>query len=387
VRKIKVGLFGTRGVPASYSGFETFYDKLIRRLSKEEFDLIIFNRTNYLKYPFFYFKGAKVVQLPSIPQKHLDTISHTLLSLIWCATQNIKLDIALICIVGNSPLLPFFKALGMKTVINVDGQDWRREKWGKFASSYLRASEILASKFADIIVADALEVKKYYESFTYDKNKIVYIPYGGLEDEDLKRCDLWGDDGEFLKKFGLEKNKYFLFVGRLVPENAPNKIIKAFINAKNSGRIPNDMKLVIVGDAPYSSEYKKYLFEISKGNPSVIFTGYIFSTGYIKLSRNAFSFVLCATVGGTHPVLVEQMSLGNLIICYDTPSNREVLEDAGFYFSDEKELENLLEHITKIPENERTKKQKTAKELAKTKYSWDKIAEEYRNLFLSLSRK
>jgi glycosyltransferase involved in cell wall biosynthesis len=377
--KIRIGFFGTRGVPASYSGFETFYDKLIKHLSSEpDFEITVFNRSNYLRYPFRYFKGAKVISLPSLPQKHLDTLSHTFLSFLYSLYYSLSFDIALICIVGNSAVLPFFKAFGIKTILNVDGEDWRRKKWGKISSFYLRLSEKIAGKFADIIVADALEVKKYYEKFC-PSHKIVYIPYGGLEEDDLKRAELLGDDEEFLSKFGIERRKYFLFVGRLVPENSPHVLISAFKRAKD--RLPKDFKLVIVGDAPYETLYKDYLRGLSKGCDSIVFTGYQFSSSYIKLSQNAFSFVLCATVGGTHPVLVEQMSIGSLIISYDTPSNREVLGDCGFYFSSESELEKILVEVVKLDEEKISEMKSRAKSRARESYSWKEISMKYAELF------
>lgn len=398
-RRIKVGLFGTRGVPASYSGFETFYDKLVRRFSRPPYDrifeLTVFNRWNYVRYPFKRYCGAKVISLPAIPQKHLDTLSHTFFSLIYSAKIGLTFDVALICIVGNAPLLPLFKVFGMKTVINVDGQDWRRGKWGRFASHYLRWSEKMASWFADVVVADALEVKKYYEEFT-PSHKIVYIPYGGIDEDDLKKVELFSntDDREFLRKFGLSPGKYFLFVGRLVPENSPHTLISAFIKAKKEGSLPDDFKLALVGDAPYAEDYKRHIKglverESESIRSSVVFTGYLFSSGYIKISRNAFAFVLCATVGGTHPVLVEQMSLGNLVISFDTPSNKEVLGDTGIFFKSEEELKKIISYLSTNQREEKHKLdelRRKAKERADKLFSWDKIAEEYSKLFIKLSQ-
>lgn len=377
---IRVGFFGTRGVPASYSGFETFYDKLLKRLPKNEFEIYVFNRSNYLQYPFKYYKGARVVSLPSIPQKHLDTISHTFFSLIYSVSNGIQFDIALICNVGNSLLLPLFRIFGIKTVLNVDGQDWRRQKWEKFASLYLKASEKVAASFADIIVADSLDVKNYYlQNYKVSENRIVYIPYGGVDEEDIKMADMFGDDEKLLKEFGLKKNKYFLFVGRLVPENSPHTLISAFKKAKSIYPELNDFQVSIVGDAPYSEKYKMFLKQLSGGDKSIVFTGYVFSSGYIKLSRNAFCFVLCAQVGGTHPVLVEQMSLGNIILCYDSPSNREVLQDSGFFFDSEDSLKDLLGKV--VNHQNISEFRKKAKERAQEFYSWDKISSDYAELF------
>lgn len=382
MRKIRVGFFGTRGVPASYSGFETFYDKLLKKLPSDQFEVYVFNRMNYIQYPFNYYRNARIINLPTIPQKHLDTISHTFFSLIYSFSKGLELDIALICNVGNSSLLPLFRLLGMKTVLNVDGQDWRREKWEKFASLYLRLSEKMASLFADVIVADSLDVKRYYmQNYKVEESRVVYIPYGGITEDDIIISDIFGDDRNFLKKFGLRKNKYFLFVGRLVPENSPHTLISAFRKAKSVNRKLEDFQVAIVGDAPYSEKYKKFLKEVAGKDNSVIFTGYVFSSGYIKLSMNAFCFVLCAQVGGTHPVLVEQMSLGNFILSYDNPSNREVLGDCGIFFRTEDELAGILAHP---PGNEIENMKKKAKQRAQEFYSWDKISKDYAELFIKI---
>lgn len=377
---IRIGFFGTRGIPASYSGFETFFDKLSKRLPKNEFEIYVFNRSNYLQYPFKYYRGARVMNLPSVPQKHLDTISHTFFSLIYSLSNGIRFDIALMCNVGNSILLPLFRAFGIKTVLNVDGQDWRRQKWEKFASLYLKTNEKIAALFADVIVADSLDVKSYYiQQYKVPEKKIVYIPYGGIDEDDIKMADLFGDDEKLLGKFGLKKSKYFLFVGRLVPENSPHILISAFKKAKALHPELRDFQVSIVGDAPYSEKYKVYLKQISEGDKSIIFTGYIFSSGYIKLSKNAFCFVLCAQVGGTHPVLVEQMSLGNVILCYDNSSNREVLQDAGYFFDSEEKLSELLVKVVNHPSISELRNKAIYR--SQKFYSWDKISNDYAELF------
>ncbi len=380
-RVIKVGFLGTRGVPASYSGFETFYDKLASGLS-QKFEILVFNRWNYIRYPFKSYKGAQVISLYSIPQKHLDTISHTFISALYCIL-NWKPDIALICGVGNSILLPIFKVSRIKTVINVDGADWKRKKWGKFSSWYLRVSEALASRWADIIVADAIDVKKYYQvNYKVPEEKIVYIPYGGITKEDIEKSEMFGNTKEFLEGLGLEPYKYFLFVGRLVPENSPHMLITAFKRARVKNETLKKFKVALVGDAPYSEDYKSFLKKIAKDDPSVVFTGYLFSASYINISLNAFAFVFCAEVGGTHPVLVEQMSLGSLILCRDTSSNREVLGDSGLFFRTEEEVADLL---CKTVESDFSELKIKARSRAEELFSWDKISKEYEELFLRLA--
>lgn len=356
---VKICFLGTRGIPSCYSGFETFVEELAPRLLKRGFDITVFSRTTHIRHPAKFFKGVKIIGLPSIPQKHLDTIFHTFLSLLYCIVKE-KPDTVYICGVGNAPLLPIAR-LFFKTVINVDGQDWKRKKWGKFASFYLLVSEFLASKLAWIIVADAQEVSKYYKNRW--GRKTVFIPYGPLDKLSTKGT---------LLRLGLQERGYILAVGRLVPENNFHIIIEGFKIFRE--RTGTDLKLVIVGNAPYTDDYKRKLFKMA--DRSIIFTGYLFGRGYKELSSFPYAYVIGAEVGGTHPVLVEQMGFGNFIISLKTASNEEVLKDAGIYFDGTPE--SLAEKLLWAVENPgEVKKMRKRAENEVRRYNWEKIVDEY----------
>ncbi len=372
-KKASIAFIGTRGVPASYSGFETFVEEAGSRLAQRGWTVTVYNRSTHVKYKADTYKGMKLVKLPTIPAKATDTIVHTFLSVIHLLFH--KHDIVYICGVGNSILAWIPRIRGMKVVLNVDGADWQREKWGTFARWFLRTSERIATITPDVVIADARAVQEYYRR--YYNFETVFIPYG---------TDFTTDTGtDVLEKFGLEPDKYVLFVGRMVPENNAHILIQAF---RLLGKEAQDIKLVIVGDAPYAEDYKRHLREIAGEDPRIVFTGYQFGRAYRQLSHYATVFVLASGVGGTHPVLVEQMGFGNCVIASDTPANKEVLGDAGLIFRLKEAPGSLGDCLRKVIVDEglREKLKRAARERAEKFYSWEAVVDEYEGLFSELIR-
>ncbi len=202
-----------------------------------------------------------------------------------------------------------------KTVLNVDGLDWKREKWPTIAKKYIQFAEYLATKLPNQYITDSEVVQNYYQ----DKyqSRPPYIPYGS-EIELIPA-------GETLAQFGLEPQKYVLFVGRLVPENCAHHIVDAFKQIKDT-----DFKCVIVGDAAYAEEYIASLKARAADDPRIIFTGYVFGKGYHELGTNAAIFVESSGVGGTHPALTEAMAFGSCVMVNNTPKILETIASAGF---------------------------------------------------------
>ncbi len=368
---LKIAFMGTRGVPAGYSGFETFVEQTGKRLSKSH-KVFVYNRSHHIKMRGEYL-GMKLIKLPTIPLKHTDTIVHTFLSVLHGAFMGY--DIVYICGVGNSILSFVPKIYGAKTVLNVDGKDWTREKWGKFARWFLKMSERIATLFPDVVIADSKAVENYY--LTAYRKKTVMIPYGAeMRYVPPSKC---------LKKFELEPRKYILFVGRLVPENGAHLLIEAYKKIKTTS-----FPLVIVGDAPYMEKYKKELKKMAGEIPppkKVVFTGFLVGDDYMEISNHPYIYVLASGVGGTHPVLVEQMKAGNCVLVNSiNPANIEVVEDAGFYFDGEKGAEELKEKIDFLLQNPEIveKYREQARKRAEEVYNWEKIVEKYEELFLIL---
>jgi glycosyltransferase involved in cell wall biosynthesis len=252
-------------------------------------------------------------------------------------------------------------------VLNVDGLDWKREKWPWVAKKYIQFSEYLATILPNAFLTDSYVVQDYYVKRYGDQPP--YIPYGS-EVEVVS-------PGGTLKQFGLEARKYVLFVGRLVPENCAHHLIAAF------RQIETDFKCVIVGDAPYADGYQAELKSLASGDPRIIFTGYVFGRGYNELGSNAHLFVETSGVGGTHPALVEAMAFGNCVIAHNTPENQETIGNSGLVYDGKigsdnlaKILKGLLDQPDKVE-----KYRNLARLRAKASYSWKAVTDSYEMIF------
>jgi len=354
---VHVAFIGTRGVPASYSGFETCVEQVGRRMVEQGHMVTVFCRSSHYAKRQETFLGMHLRYLPAVREKHLETLSHSALSAI-----RLPRDCAVVCMgVGNAPVVRMLEASGRRTVFNVDGADWQRDKWGRFARWYLKTCETIAARSRSIVVADAETVQAYYHD-TYQRQTELVV-YGA--DPPAHR----GTDA--LEKFGLKSRRYLLFVGRLVPENAPHDFLAGVRLAEITD------PAVVVGDASYADDYKARLR--ADAPPNSIFTGYQFGAAYQQLTSHAGVFVLAATVGGTHPVLVEQMAAGNAILARDNESNREVLGDAGLYWRTPEELATLLR--SSWGDADRLSKLGAyARRRAEDRYSWDRVTSCYLEL-------
>jgi glycosyltransferase involved in cell wall biosynthesis len=370
-RPLRIAMMGSRGIPASYSGFETCVEQLSVRLVERGHHVTVYCRSHHIKWPEKSYKGVRLVKLPTIASKHLDTIAHTFLSMLHGEFR--RYDVVYICGVGNGPLAGIPRLAGKPTAINVDGADWERDKWGGFAKRYLQTSERMATKLASCIVSDSHVVEKYYQ----DKfnTPSVFVPYGS----DVPHLP----PGETLERLGLKPDGYILWVGRLVPENNAHDVIEAY---QQLGGPATGLQLCLVGDAPYSSDYKEELKR--KAGPSVVFAGYVFGDGYHELGSNARIYAFASGVGGTHPALLEAMAFGNCVVVNDMAANMETIGDAGLPYAGEKGATDLARVMAQAIADPALVEEyrKRAAHRAKTVYSWDVVTDQYERLFAQLAR-
>ncbi len=367
---MKIAILGTRGIPASYSGFETAAEQLAERLTERGHEVVVYCRPHVVDRRIRTYKGARLVHLPTFKNKYLDTFAHTLLSALHSARSE-KPDVALFFIAGNAPLCLVTRLAGIPTVINVDGLDSDRRKWPAPAKRYLRFAERNSPRWADRAITDSHVVADIYEH-RYGR-RIGVVPYG-VEDPG------WHGRST-LDELGLEPREYVLFVGRLEPENNPHVLVEAWARLPSSQT--RGKKLVVVGGAPYADEYIRTVMR--EGDPRVIFPGYIFGRGYWELQRNAYVFVAPTEVGGTHPVILEALSAGNCVLVNDHPPNVETVGDAGLFFEGADAVNSLTRQLGHLLDNPDVVEEHRELAIERARrYSWDAVTDSYEDLLESV---
>lgn len=360
---MRIAVVGTRGIPASYSGFETCAEEVGSRLAARGHKVAVYGRSHHLRYHRTTYRGVRVIKLPTLRNKYLDTLVHTALSTLHAATSGF--EVVLVCGVGSSPLAIIPRFTGSKVAINVDGLDWQREKWSAPAKRYLRLAEGLALRLGQAVITDSRAVQDYYRA-RYGATT-HFIPYGAELHTNRPNGAL--------RRFGLEAGKYLLYVGRLVPENCAHHLVDAFAT------LETDLKCVIVGDAPYAEHYIANLK--SRAPSNVLFPGYVFGEDYWELNCNAFAYVFTSGAAGTHPALLEAMACGNCVIAQSTPTNHEVSADSALFYDGQigaSDLARQLRTIVASPELVAEYGARAQREIV-TRYSWDQVTDAYESLF------
>jgi len=365
---MRIAILGTRGIPANYGGFETFAEELSTHLAQRGHDVTVYGRSHYVPKTITSYKGVNIVVTPGVRHKYFDTPVNTCFSTLHLLFH--RYDVVLYCNSANAFLTLLPRLKGVPVVLNVDGLEWKREKWGPLGRCVYKVSEFLSTFCPTEIVTDAVDVYRYYmQKFN---RQGVYIPYGANTQRE--------ETISILEKFGLTPGQYILYVSRLEPENNALAVIRAFEQVKT------DMKLVIVGDAPYASEYIETLKKTR--DKRIVFTGYVFGKGYREFQSHAFAYVQATEVGGTHPALVEAMGRGNFVLANDVPEHREVLGQAGIYFS-ARAPETLAEqfvHFLNNPSEADEYREKAALRVQKN-YTWNAITDAYEHLFYRVTRR
>jgi glycosyltransferase involved in cell wall biosynthesis len=365
---MRIALLGTRGIPARYGGFETFAEELSVRLAERGHAVTVYGRTNNVQTRDTLYRGVRLQLLPTIAHKYFDTVAHTFLSTLHLLFH--RQEIALYCNSANAIFTLLPRALGVPTVLNVDGLEHQREKWNVLGRAWYRWSEQLSTWFPTAVVSDALVIQNHYLQ-RYGKTTAC-IAYGA-ETGKVETQDV-------LARLGLQPGEYFLYVSRMEPENNARLVVKAF------ERTSLAKKLVMVGDAPYASEYIR---EVKQTNdPRILFPGAIYGAGYKELQSHCFAYIHATEVGGTHPALIEAMGRACVVLFLDAPENVEVAEGAGVpYKKTEQALAAALEQAASLSAEERREMGAAALERVRQKYSWDAVVDQYEQLFKQVTRR
>ena len=360
---LSIAILGTRGVPPRYGGFETFAAELGRRLVSRGHAVTVYARSHLYPERQTEWEGVRVVRLPALRTKYLETVSHALLSAGDALRR--ELDVALLCNAANAFVLPLLRAARIPVATNVDGIERKRKKWSVLGRAVYLTGEALTSTFSTRVVADAETIARYYRD-TFDIEPAV-IAYGSEFPEER--------DSHVLSRLGVEPRRYALYVSRFEPENHPLEVALAW------RRLAPGVPLVMVGSAPYASDLIAAVRNAARDG--ILLPGAIYGSDYRTLQRNALLYIQATEVGGTHPALIEAMGSNGTVLALDTPENREVGGDAVAYFrfDGEPSLESVVSSVLR---GETRLEPETARSRAAKLYSWEAVTDAYEKLFVEM---
>ena len=358
---MRIAILGTRGIPANYGGFETFAEELSVRLAARGHAVTVYCRERS-RQPLY--RGVRLRYLPTIRHKYFDTMAHTLVSTLHLLAH--RADVALYCNGANAVFTCLPRLWAMPVALNVDGLERKRKKWNRAAKTWYLVSEWLAALLPTEVVTDARAIQDYYRQ-RYGK-RTTFIPYGAETGK--------VESTEALAALGLEPGRYFLYVSRMEPENQAFEVRQAF------ERVRTDLKLALIGDAPYARDYIRQVRDTTDSR--IVIPGAIYGQGYRELGSHCFAYIHATEVGGTHPALIEAMGRGALVLYRDNAENAEAAGDAGIPFRDD--LREKIELALAMREDEREELRRRARERVQKRYCWDAVTDAYERLFESIMK-
>jgi glycosyltransferase involved in cell wall biosynthesis len=365
-RKLRLAIFGGRGMPSTYSGTETFFIELAPRLVERGHDVIVYCRKALFKERPSICKGVRLIYTPSIETKNLGTFTHTLACMIDVLRRNV--DVMLVTNVANAFHCAIPRIFRQNCALNVDGIEWQRGKWGTLGKSYFYWNARLAGMILPRgIITDAYAMRKLYlDEFGTPS---ACIAYGGNIET--------SSNPEVVRQYGLEPGGYYLILSRLVPENSADLIVSGF-NKTASKRV-----LAIVGDANYKSRFGAELEAIA--GDRVRFLGRVGNMEHVKeLFANANAYIHGHTVGGTNPTLLHALGASSCILARANVFNAEVLGEYGLLFQDADDLAAKIQLIEEQPELAEEYRRR-APDRIRDVYNWERVTDQYEELFYQLA--
>lgn len=373
-KKLKIAMIGQKHVLSNEGGVEKVVREISTRLVRLGFDVTCYDRKNKHVMDsdedlptLSEYNGVKIKDCFTIDKKGLAAVSSSLigsLKILFSGANVVHYHAE-----GPSAMLPIIKFLSKKKVIvTVHGLDWKRDKWGDgFASKYIKFGEKMAAKYADEIIVLSDGVKKYFKE-TYNRDT-HFIPNG------ITQPDIF-DSKIISSKYNLNKDSYFLFLGRIVPEKGIHYLIDAYSELKT------DKKLVIAGGASDTDSYYEELKRKAQNNKNIIFTGFVQGQELEELYSNAYVYVLPSDLEGMPLSLLEAMSYGNCCLTSDIDECATVMEDYGVTFkqSSVEDLANKLQYLSDSEKVVQKLKLESSPFIIK-KYNWDDIVNKTLELY------
>lgn len=372
--KLRIAMFGQKRLSRE-GGIEIVVKELATRMVQNGYEVTCYNRSGHhvsgTEFDYTQEKvylGIKQKFVPTIEKKGLAAVSASFVAALCCAFG--RYDVVHIHAEGPAFFCWIPKLFGKKVIVTVHGIDWQREKWKSgFGSKFIRQGEKNAVKYADEIIVLSKGVQTYFED-TYGR-KTRFIPNGVTRPE-IRYAEI------ITEKYGLVKDSYILFLGRLVPEKGIRYLIEAFKNVKT------DKRLVIAGGSSDTDEFATELKELARGDGRILFTGFVQGQELEELYSNAYIYTLPSDLEGMPLSLLEAMSYGNCCLVSDIDECTEVAEDKALIFkkSDVNDLKETLQEACVRPETVETLKRQTADFIC-NKYNWDEIVQKTLELYRS----
>jgi len=371
---MRIVMFGHKRVPSREGGVEIVVEKLSTRMAALGHTVTCYNRSGHhasgVKYKnrndLRLWKGVMLETVPTLDKKGLAAVTSSFFAALRAAFS--ECDVVHIHAEGPAFMCWLPKLLGKRVVVTIHGLDWQREKWkGGVGAKYIRLGEKMAVRFADEIIVLSRNVQAYFLR-TYGR-QTVWIP-NGISAPTIAEANL------ISREFGLKKDDYFLFLGRLVPEKEIHTLIEAF------RCVHTDKKLVIAGGTSDTDDYVNRLHALAATDDRVIFTGFVQGQLLEELYSNGYVYVLPSAVEGMPLSLLEAMSYGNCCVVSDIAECTEVVENRAVTFpkGDVKALAACLQRLCDDEETVRSYKEH-ARDYICGKYSWDDVAEQTLKLY------
>jgi glycosyltransferase involved in cell wall biosynthesis len=310
---LRIAMIGARGVPATFGGIERHVEELGAALVARGHEVAVFCRPNYCHDRLGHHRGMRLRRLPTVGTKHLDAIVHSALS--TAATLREPFDILHYHAIGPGMVAAVPRYLWRaRVVLTVHGRDDQRAKWGRGARAVLGAASWMSAHVPDATVVVGRHLEQWYREA--HGRATVYVPNG-------VRAVPPRPAGAALARLRLAPRRYLLFVGRLVPEKAPDLLVRAF------RRLPGDWRLVLAGDSSFTDDYTASLRELAAADPRVLLAGFVYGADLEELYSNAAGFVLPSALEGLPLTLLEAVAFGLPVAASAIPPHLEVLGASG----------------------------------------------------------
>lgn len=370
---MKIAMIGHKRIPSREGGIEIVVGELSSRMVKKGNEVVAYNRkSEHIAGKDFEnnaglkeYSGVRLEWIATPNSSKLNAIVYSAFATLKAVFK--KFDVIHFHAEGPSAMVLPAKLLGQKCVVTIHGLDWQRSKWGGFATKFLKFGEKTAAKYADEVIVLSQNVKDYFMK-TYGR-ETVFIP-NGINKPNIRKANI------IKEKYGIDKDDYILFLGRIVPE----KGIHYLINAYN--QLETNKKLVIAGGASHTSEYESELHELAANNKNILFTGFVQGEELDELYSNAYIYCLPSDLEGMPISLLEAMSYSNCCLTSDIRECTEVCNDRAEYFAAgstqdlKAKLEALLGDEKKVSDYK-----SNAQQYVLEAFNWDDITQQTLDLY------